>query len=305
MGALDDTQRAARIARRQHGNISYAQLRSCGLSRGEIKGRADRGWLLPRHRKVYAVGHVPRARESTWSAAVLALGEEAHLSHTAAGALWRIVRGAVQTHVVVPTTSGLPRRDGIVVHRQVLPEAHRATHDGIRCTNLLRTLLDLAAILPLGALAYSFEEAQVIHKLAPEVLGAEVLSRPGHRGTGKLKAILDGAVDPAGVRSILELRFLRMCAAHGIPRPLVNERIGVWTPDFLWAEQMVVVETDGVDFHRTAAKRRRDARKDEYLRGLGLTVLRLRWADVVERPVETAAKVRGALTVELGARGEL
>ena len=297
--------RIAALAARQHGNISLAQLRECELSEDQIKARSSAGWLIHRHREVYAVGHVPRTRESIWAAAVLALGLDALLSHTAAGALWRIVRGPVQTHVIVPPQCGRHRRDGIVVHRQLVAEAHRATHDAIPCTNLLRTLLDLAAILPLSALASSFEEAQVIHELRPEILAAEVLSRPGHRGTGKLKVILADAVDPAGVRSILELRFLRMCAAHGIARPLVNERIGMWTPDFLWPEQLVVVETDGVDFHRTAAKRRRDAEKDEALTALGLTVIRLRWGDVVERPFETAARIRGAVSGSWGGDGAL
>ena len=106
-----------------------------------------------------------------------------------------------------------------------------------------------------------------------------------------------GAVDPAAVRSVLELRFLRMCAAYAIPRPLVNVRIGAGTPDFLWPEQRLVVETDGYDFHRTAAARRRDALKDEYLRGESLTVVRLTWADVTERPSATAAKVLAATSV--------
>ena len=301
MAPLATSHPVAELARRQHGNISLAQLRESELSEDQIKARSGAGWLIARHREVYAVGHVPRTRESIWAAAVLALGLGALLSHTAAGALWRIVRGPVQTHVIVPPQCGRHRRDGIVVHRQVVAEAHRASHDAIPCTNLLRTLLDLAAILPLNALASSFEEAQVVHKLRPEVLAAEVLSRPGHRGTGKLKVILSDAVDPTGVRSILELRFLRMCAAHGIPRPLVNERIGVWTPDFLWPEGMVVVETDGVDFHRTAAKRRRDAEKDAALEALGFTVIRLRWADVVERPLDTAERIRNAVSGSWGA----
>ena len=297
--------RVAELAARQHGNISFAQLRAGGLSEDKIKARSGAGWLIPRHREVYAVGHVPRTRESTWAAAVLALGAEALLSHASAGAAWGIVRGPVQTHVIVPADCGSGHRDGIVVHRQTVADAHRALRHGIPCTNLVRTLLDLAAILPGKPLGWAFEEAQVIHKLAPEVLGAEVLSRRGHRGTRKLRLLLEGAVDPAGVRSILELRFLRMCAAHGLPRPLVNEPIGVWTPDFLWPERLVVVETDGVDFHHTAAKRRRDDEKDAYLRSLGFTVVRLRWADVVERPDRTAARVSNALSGSCGADAAL
>ena len=90
---------------------------------------------------------------------------------------------------------------------------------------------------------------------------------------------------------MLELRFLRMCAAHGIPRPQVNVRIGEWTPDFYWPEWGLIVETDSVAFHSTAAASARDARKDEAMRALGLTCVRLTWAEVVEPPAETARRI--------------
>jgi len=133
--------------------------------------------------------------------------------------------------------------------------------------------------------------------LLPAAVAAEVVMRPGHRGSGRLRIVLQGAVDPADVRSVLELRFLRLCAAHGIPRPRVNEPIRRWRPDFLWPEAGLVVETDGARFHGTAAKRRRDARKDEELRAMGLRVIRLRWTDVAARPDQTADRIRHALVV--------
>ncbi len=42
------------------------------------------------------------------------------------------------------------------------------------------------------------------------------------------------------------------------------------------------------------AARRRDARKDEVMRSLGLTVFRLTWADVAARPAGTAERLRTA-----------
>jgi hypothetical protein len=293
----DDTRRVAQLAARQHGNVTHAQLQSLGLSPGAIEDRHDQGWLIRRHTGVFAVGHVPRTRESRWLAAVLALGDGAVLGHVAAGALWRMLAGAAVTEVIVPTTAGHPKRDGIVVHRQRLPASHVTVHRGIPVTTPIRTLLDLASMLSLGALAKAFEQAQVVLHLPPAPLAAEVLARPRQRGNAKLRRILAGAVDPADVRSVLELRFLRMCASYGIPRPQVNVRIGAWTPDFLWPDHGLVVETDGYDFHRTAAARRRDAMKDEFLRGIGLDVIRLTWADVTERPAQTAARVHGATSV--------
>ena len=294
MGARGDTRRIAELAARQHGNVTHAQMRALGLSRGEIAERCSQGWLIRRHTGVYAVGHVPSTRESRWHAGVLALGEGAVLGHVAAGAHWGILPRSAVTEVIVPTTAGRTRRDGILVHRQRLPAAHTTVHRGIPVTTPIRTLLDLAAVLPTTALAKAFEEAQVKLHVPPAPLAAEVLSRPRQRGNAKLRRILVGAVDPADVRSVLELRFLRMCASHGIPRPQVNVRIGAWTLDFLWPDRGLVVETDGSAFHRTAAARRRDAIKDDFLRELGLDVVRLTWADVTERPAEAAARLRGA-----------
>jgi very-short-patch-repair endonuclease len=170
-------------------------------------------------------------------------------------------------------------------------------HRGIPVTTPIRTLLDLAAVLSLNALARAFEQSQVLLHLPPAPLGAEVLSRPRQRGNAKLRRILAGAVDPADVRSVLELRFLRMCAAHRIPRPQVNVRIGAWTPDFLWPDIGLVVETDGLDFHRTPAARPRDRLKDEFLRSIGLDVIRVTWADVTEMTAQTAARLRVATSV--------
>jgi len=297
MGDRADTRRIAEFAARQYGNVTHAQLRAHGLSPREIEERQSRGWLIRRHTGVFAVGHVPRARESRWCAAVLALGEGAVLSHMAAGAHWGLLPGAAVTEVIVPTTAGHPKRDGILVHRQQLPPSHTTVHRGIAVTTAIRTLLDLASVLSISALAKAFEQAQLRLHLPPAPLAAEVLSRPRQRGNAKLRRILIGAVDPADVRSVLELRFLRMCAAYGIPRPEVNVRIGAWTPDFLWPDRNLVVETDGYEFHRTAAARRRDAVKDEFLRGAGLTVVRLTWADVTEGPAATAARVRDAASV--------
>jgi hypothetical protein len=291
MGGRHDIRRIAGLAARQHGNVTFTQLRALGLTRREIDGRRAAGWLIPRHTGVFALGYVPAERASAWHAAVLALGDGAVLSHTAAAAHWGMLRGGGVNEVTVPRTAGHLRRDGILVHRQRLPGSHVTTHRGIPVTNPIRTLLDLAAVSSLNVLFRAFEQAQVRLHMPPAPLAAEVIARPRWRGNAKLRRVLAGSVDPAAVRSILELRFLRMCAAHGIPRPQVNVRIGVWTPDFLWPHRRLVVETDGYEFHRTAAARRRDARKDEAMRSLGLTVGRLTWADVTARPAATARRV--------------
>jgi hypothetical protein len=148
----DDTRALAELATRQNGNVTHRQLVDAGLSRDQIKRRVEAGWLVPRHTGVFAVGYVSAARESAWHAGVLALGEGAVLSHFSAAALWGMVRETAITEVIVPTQAGHTRRDGIVVHRQRLPETHVTTCREIPVTTPMRTLLDLAAVAPLGVL---------------------------------------------------------------------------------------------------------------------------------------------------------
>ena len=64
--------RAARCAAERQRHVPPAPR--CGLVR-RTRSRAASSWLAdPRHTGVFAVGHVPEARESAWHAAVLALG---------------------------------------------------------------------------------------------------------------------------------------------------------------------------------------------------------------------------------------
>lgn len=293
MRGSGSTRRVARLAARQQGNVTTAQLRDAGLTDAQIHARVSHGWLVRRHRHVYAVGHVPRDRRSRWHAAALAL--DGIISHRTAAAFWRLLDGAVPTEVIVAPGAGHRHRDGIVVHRATLRDDEWVLIDGARVATVLRTVLDAAAVLPPRSLERLFEEAQVRHALSPVDVGVEVLSRAGHRGNAKLRVVLDGAVDPTAVRSVLELRFLKLCAAHGIRRPAVNTTFGPWLPDFCWLPERVIVETDGVAFHRTAAARRRDARKDAYFRAQGFVVIRLTWTDVHARPARCAELVAAAL----------
>lgn len=80
----------ARVAAAQRGVVTREQLRAAGIERGALNHRIARGRLHSIHPGVYLVGHpaeLPLARET---AAVLACGDGAVLSHRSAAWLWEL-----------------------------------------------------------------------------------------------------------------------------------------------------------------------------------------------------------------------
>src|SRR4051794_18289572 len=146
-GLTDHTPRDAAIAalaNRQHGVIALYQLVPLGLTKSAVAERVRRGRLHPVHRGVYAVGHALLTLKARWMAAVLACGEGAVLSHRSAAELLGLLKGSVwrAADVTTPTRAGR-KRAGIDVHAgQTATDA--TTVDGIPCTAVPRTLLDLA-----------------------------------------------------------------------------------------------------------------------------------------------------------------
>ncbi|HEY8502344.1 MAG TPA: type IV toxin-antitoxin system AbiEi family antitoxin domain-containing protein, partial [Solirubrobacterales bacterium] len=196
----------ARIAERQHGVVTVAQLHSFGIEKSNVSRRVRNGRLHRVHRGIYAVGHRLLSREGWWMAAVLACGEGAVLSHAAAAALWGLLRpmsGPVD--VSVPTHGGRGRRRGIRIHRcQTLGGAGATSshHAGgsrpvppvtvrhrIPVTTIARTLDDLRGAVPPRLLKRARRQAELA----------------GWR--------LEG-VKPRRTRSELEEEFLRLCRRH-------------------------------------------------------------------------------------------
>src|SRR4051812_47155180 len=90
----------ARIANRQHGNITRKQLLRIDFTAREVERRVESGQLIPKHRGVYRVGHAAPSVEADYIAAVLAGGDGAALCGRAAAHLLGLVRGKAPPEVV-------------------------------------------------------------------------------------------------------------------------------------------------------------------------------------------------------------
>jgi very-short-patch-repair endonuclease len=102
--------------------------------------------------------------------------------------------------------------------------------------------------------------------------------------------------------SELERRFLRLVDRAGLPRPLTQQRVNGFRVDFYWPELGLVIETDGLRYHRTPAQQSRDRIRDQTHAAAGFTVLRFTHAQVrfeADRVVRTLQLVAERSRVRL------
>jgi very-short-patch-repair endonuclease len=218
-------------------------------------------------------------------AAVLACAPNGLLSHRTAAALWGLRVGITDTgnepiDVSVPAHRRL-RCEGIRIHRvRRLDEADRAERDGIPVTSVIRTLIDLATVLSPFGLETAVNEADRLDLVDPEDVRAGADARAGLHGVPSLRAVLDRRTFKL-TDSELERRFLRLVERAGLPRPLTQQRVNGLRVDFYWPELRLIVETDGLRYHRTPTQQSKDRARDQRHTAAGLTVLRFTHAQVV------------------------
>ena len=278
------------LAGSQHGVVTRSQLLDAGVGRGAIEHRIAAGRLLPMHRGVYAVGHMPVTREAAWLAAVFACGVGALLSHRSAGALWGVRRWAPARPEV--TTSTQRRRPGIAVHVRRTTAAERDVHLGIPVTSLARTIVDLAHTLEVDELERVVREADFQRRLDVSAVRASLVRRPS-------PALADLLDRRAPTQSRHEDRFLRLCQRFGLPAPLTQQRVGGRTVDFMWPDARLIVEIDSWDAHGTPTAFQNDRSASNGLQLSGYVVLRFTDSELERDPARVARLVRRALAAQL------
>jgi very-short-patch-repair endonuclease len=286
----------AALAARQHGVVAWAQLARLGMSRDEVRTRVAAGRLHVLHRGVYGVGSHPLLRiEGHWLAAVLAVGDDAALSHRSAAALWNLLPpGAGDPEVTVARR--LKRRAGIRLHCvRSLPESHVTTQNAIPCATVARTIVDLAAVLPPRRLERALGQAEVLRLYNRNEIEAILAANPRRAGSRKLRALLGGP-DPSTTRtrSPLEELLLELCDRGRLQRPEFN--VPYTLPDGTeisidahWRSADLAVELDSRGFHSSWRAQVKDRRRDAQLTLAGLRPLRFTEADLTSEATVTVA----------------
>lgn len=298
------------IARRNHAVITAASAASCGISHDRLRWATDHGALERVHPTVYRVAGAPRTWEQRVLLAVLAAGPGALASHRSAAALWGLdgsTRGVPE--FVTPRHLRSRAELGRAHESTDLHLAQPTERLAIPCTGLVRTLVDLGAVVPGERLQQAIDDAirrrlcsweDLLHALARH-------SRRGRRGVGPLRAILEECYGTVIPDSRFNRLVERLLVDSGLPQPEIEHRIvdasgvEVARVDLAYPPQRVALELDSRRYHLSVAAFETDRPRQNRLEVLGWTVLRYTWLHYIRSPMKLVSDVSVALETHLNA----
>ncbi|MDQ2631186.1 MAG: endonuclease domain-containing protein [Actinomycetota bacterium] len=157
------------------------------------------------------------------------------------------------------------------------------TEYGIPVTTPIQTLIDMAVRLDQRGIERMINEADKYNLTTPPALRTALEERTGEPGVAVLRDILDRRTFRL-TKEELERRFLPLAAKAGLPVPLTGQWVNEFEVDFYWPDLGLVVETDGLRYHRTPAEQARDRLRDQAHTAAGLIQLRFTHEQVRYEP---------------------
>lgn len=305
-----DRDRAAwDLVRRQHGVVTRTDLLALGFGHRSIEHRIASGRLHPISAGVYAVGRAELTSHGRWMAAVLACGGSdalaggngAVLSYRSAAELWGLGREWERRIDVTVRRRTKIRRSGVKVRCRPSLGAHCLTkRHGIPVTTPVQTLIDLATELKPLRLERAVNEADKLDLVDPETLRTALDGREGEPGVKNLAALLDRHTFQLS-DSDLEVLFRPLARAAAFPSPLTKHRVLGFEVDFFFPDDDLIVETDGLRYHRTPSQQARMAKRDQTHTAAGLRVLRFTHWQIAREPGAVTEVLRQVRAIPVAA----
>ena len=214
--------RLAAIAQRQLGLITHDQATQLVTYR-MIERLLDSGRWERVHRGVYRIAGYPVTYEQRVLAACLAAGADAVASHRSAARIWGLLDDEPNVVEIAVPRPLQHRLRNVIVHRATdLERADTTVRQGIPVTNPVRTLVDLAAVAPVGTVARALHRALSSRLAAFEATEATLqrVARKGRRGVRVLRMLLDEQHDNPRPAGVFEARFSSLARRFALPTPV-------------------------------------------------------------------------------------
>ncbi|HEX6393147.1 MAG TPA: type IV toxin-antitoxin system AbiEi family antitoxin domain-containing protein [Acidimicrobiales bacterium] len=291
------------LFRRQYGAISRADATALGLTRRQIVQRVRSGLWVEAKPGVYRNAASPITPELLIMEAILSAGSDSFASHGSAAYLWSMLTWKQVGERAAVTVAGSrnPRRYGFDVHRTSNPQWERVRRwKGIDCTDPLRTLIDVSAVVAAGVLDSAIDRSLSSGLVTVAGLQQEIGRRSvqGRNGLGILRERLkvrgfSGAPRP----SALEMRGIQFLRTYRIPvvgREVVTGPDGEYRVDFVIVDR-VAWELDGYAWHFSPEHKARDERRRNELRAEGWELYVSDWRSLSGEPLVIAHTLRNAV----------
>jgi hypothetical protein len=285
-----------------HGVISLDAARQLEVAPSHLDTFVRTGHLVRVAPEVYAIAGQPGSWHQRIAIAVDSTSGWA--SHGTAAALWELdgferARDG-QIEVLTPKGRRLERRGKWTVHEtRRFREVDLAEAEGIACTSVARTILDLPAVACPSAVGQALDSAC---RRWPDMLATiaqrytEIGGR-GRRGSRILRVMLEERMGAGRfAQSGFERHALRMVRSIGLPEPVLQCRVSdvdfVAYLDLGWPAIKWGLECDSLAFHSGKRAHESDRARRRRLKELGWDLVEVTYDDVTKRPAETGRQLR-------------
>lgn len=198
--------------------------------------------------------------------------------------------------VVAAPAARVSARAGAMLRRAEVTQSEIVEISGFRATSPMRTVLDLAARLPLVEAVVAVDMALQAGLITRPDLSSAVEGLAGRKGAAQCRKVL--ALADGRAESPMETRLRLLLVLAGLPAPECQvpmysaDGIFLGRPDLYYPDHQLAVEFDG-GVHRDQLVD--DNRRQNLLIGAGIRLLRFTSADVYARPQTVIAQVSQAI----------
>jgi hypothetical protein len=282
-----------------HGVVSVGAAEVLEISPAKIAAFLRSGRLVRLAREVYAVGGAP---DSWHRKAVVATASTAGwASHRTAAALWKL-DGFDPGEIEVLTPKGRRRErraDWIVHETRRFRSIDLDEVDGIPCTTVARTILDLPAVAHPFPVAQALDDACRRWPGMLDTIGQRFreLGGRGRPGSRVVRTMLEERLGAGRfAQSGFERHALRLVRSAGLPEPVlqcpVRDHDFVAYLDLGWPAIRWGLECDSLAFHSGKRAHESDRARRRRLKQLGWDLVEVTYDDVTKRPAETGRQLR-------------
>lgn len=246
MAGSDPWHAVDELAACQYGVFTRSQAVDCEVSAKRLRTALGRGRIRSMTPQVFAMASAPSTIWQLLMTGSLLGGAASHRSAAALHGFDGFVLHRAEVSFERRRERAMPR--GVVVHTWRYESSNDITVvNGVRCTSIARTLVQLGAVCDRALVERALDSA--IRDGASKQWIAQTLerlSRPGVTGASVLRSIIDDVGRADQVESVLERRLEQALRTTGLPGLVTQHEIvtsaGTYRVDMAYPEAKIAIE---------------------------------------------------------------